>query len=104
MDDQDNSEKQRFTKILDNYSIRNYVEICSHKSGHILNLVLNNETSNFIGPVKVEIVSTNSDHRIIWYKIDLGRKRKATKNVKFRISSSLNYVAFNKKIFDVKKN
>ena len=71
MDDQENRETQRFTEISDNYSIRNYVDICTHKSGHILDLVLTNETSNFIGPVKVEPVSTISDHRIIWFKIEL---------------------------------
>ena len=103
MDDQENRETQRFTEILDNYSIRNYVEICTHKLRLILDLLLTNETSNFIGPVKVEPVSTISDHRIIWFKIELGRKITATKYAKFRILNSLNYEAFNKKIADVKK-
>ena len=103
MDDQDNRETQRFTEILDNYSIRNYVEKCTHKSGDILDLVLTNETSNFIGPVNVELVSTISDHRVIWFKIKLGRKRTTTKNVKFRNLSSLNYEAFTGKIADFNK-
>ena len=104
MDDQENRETQRFTEILDNYSIRNYVDICTHNSGHILDLVLTDETLNFGGPVKVEPVSTISDHRIIWFKIKLGSKRKATKNVKVRVLSSQNYEAFKKNIADVNKN
>ena len=98
IEDQENVESLRFRETLTDFSIKNYVETPTHSLGHLLDLVLVRDSTNFVGAVSVETVCTISDHKIVSFKIKLGKRVKPIKKIKFRRLTSLSYENFNEVI------
>lgn len=95
MGDQNNSVKRRFTDILGNLSIRNYVEVTTHSFGHILDLELTNELSSLNRTLHLESVITISEFQKVLFKLKLGKKEKLKDKMQFRRIISLTYETFN---------
>ena len=68
MDDSIKTDVRSFTAALDNFNVENYICYPTHKTGHILDLLLAESNSVSFEKVTVEPPSTISDHKMICLK------------------------------------
>ena len=104
MDDLNNSEAKKFNDILNNLDLVNHVPSPTHKSGHMLDLILTKTNCNILGTVKVDPVTIISDHMLITTTLDIGNIHKKEKTIIFRKKGSINSVEFANKIASLHNN
>ena len=71
IDDLTNSDARRFCQVLDHLSLKNYINDATYDSGHTLDLVISDSTSEALCDFFVEPVCTISDHRLISFTLNV---------------------------------
>ena len=78
----------RFNELIESYSLINKVSESTSNTGHILDLVICDSASNFLGEIIVEEKCRfTSIHKLILFKIS-GSKEVVVKNISFRNKSN----------------
>ena len=80
---------RKMGEILKMHRLENFVKCSTHKSGNILDLVIANENSLFVSEVDVEAENTVSDHKKVFFEINVNHARKTEKIIWFQNKSKL---------------
>ena len=84
VEDVDNVVARHFLRILNDFSLKNFINCATFDSGHILDLVISSANSEFLSDFFVEPVCTISDHRLVSFSMNVPFCSKQSKTIKFR--------------------
>ena len=90
IDDLRSSDTKQFTDILSNFYLKNFVNMSTFNSGHILDLVITTTGTSLIDGIGVESVCTISDHKLVSFVLNIDIVPKQIKMIYFRPRNSLN--------------
>ena len=88
MDDVNNIEAIRMNTLLKNYSLKNHISSPTHISGHTLDLVISHKNLELVKNVRVDQEALISDHKSIYFNINISMKYKVYKTIHFRKKKS----------------
>ena len=83
MDDRDKVDTKRMNTLLETFSLKNYITSPTHRLGHTLDLVINNNV-NMVQNISVDSVNLISDHMTIFFNIDIDLKQRVHRVISFR--------------------
>ena len=87
MDDINNTDTIRMNNFLKVFSLKNHIVTPTYNSGHILDLVICHRNFPLIKNVTVDQLAVISDHKAIFFNIDISIKQKVDKIIRFRRSN-----------------
>lgn len=85
MDDNNDPYVKRFKENLDIFNLANMVTIPTSRGGHILDLILNETPDGLVSNVEVETDFSMSDHKFIFFALNIPRKDRQVKRISFRM-------------------
>ena len=83
MDDRNKVDTKRMNTLLETFSLTNHVTSPTHRLGHTLDLVINNNV-NMVQNISVDSVNLISDHMTIFFNIDMDLKQRVHRVISFR--------------------
>ena len=83
MDNVNNIDTKRMNTLLETFSLKNHIVFSTHKLGHILDLVIINKNLDMVKNTVVDSILI-SDHKPIFFNVDLEIKQKVYKKIRFR--------------------
>ena len=90
MEDHNNYVRNKFCDLLESYQLCNFVNVVTSSTGHMLDLVLGDLTTNLVGNVVVDNVCTISPvHRVITFNLQMA-KDSFRKKICFRRKTAFN--------------
>jgi exonuclease III len=100
VEDDTNSDALKFLDCLSTYDLQQHVSSSTHKSGHMLDLVITRSTDNIVLPNEtiVDDLQSISDHHWVQCKLDISKPPLPTKVVKFRKWKNINPEKFSEDI------
>ena len=84
MDNINNNDTKKMNTLLETFSLKNLIVSPTHKLGHILDLVIINKNLDMVKNTIVDSILF-SDHKPIFFNVDLEIKQKVHKVIRFRI-------------------
>ena len=94
MNDSGSEAAKNMREIISVHNLLNSVREPTHKSGNILDMVISKNNSLLVSNFFIEPTNTISDHKLIFFSINLIPKFNESKLIKFRNLSGFSSVAF----------
>ena len=94
MNNTSDTNANKMKELLKLHNLENLVTSPTHRSGNMLDLVITRSNSFIIEGICVESENTISDHKKVYFEINIKRPQKSEKTIRFRNKTRLSSVEF----------
>ena len=94
MDDNNNFYVKQFLNVLDIFNLSNLVHIPTSRGNHIIDLIIQENSSNIVKGIDVAPDFSISDHKLVTCKLAVTRDPAVSKVISYRVKSNFDPFAF----------